>query len=188
MWSFLSKLSRKNRFHTSFVNVENSGTLYLESPTILEELENNTKVEILLTQYREIVTTLRNQDTIIFQMLSVFGTVIAAIITLSQQQNRSIPWGIIFSLILTWLFIYLYQIYLAEIRINILIEIENELKMKNHYKIMKDAKKAKSYTIRLILPLVGAFILGPLFGVIVSNFDLIIQHFSKIWLHFVSKF
>lgn len=188
MCPFLQKLFRKNKYHIIFANANNSGTLHLESPAILEELENATKIEILLTQYREIVATLRNQDTIIFQMLSVFGTVIAAIITLSQQQNRSIPWGIIFSLILTWLFIYLYQIYLAEIRINILIEIENELKMKNHYQVMKNAKRAKSYTIRLILPLFGAFILGPLFGIIISNFNLIIQYFSKIWLNVTSKF
>ncbi len=127
--------------------------------------------EILLTEYKEIISTLRNWDNLVYGMLTVVGTVIAAIITYSLQANIPIAWGIIFSLFLFWLFTYIWITKLAEIRIDVLIEIETELKMIGQYGRLRKIKQVKLFLIWVFLPYLSAFVTGPLLGFIIAHPD-----------------
>ena len=125
--------------------------------------------EILLTEYKETITTLRNWDVIVYGSLTVIATIISAVITYSIGVNKPIEWGIIFSLFLFWLFTYIWISKLAEIRIDVLIEIENELDMKGQYSKLRKIKQVKLFAIWVLLPYLSAIIIGPFIGYIISK-------------------
>jgi hypothetical protein len=144
--------------------------------------------EILLTEYKEIIQILKNWDTLNFGMLTAVGTISAAVITYSVQTNNQIQWGVIISLFLFWLFTYIWNTKLAEVRIDILIEIETELKMMGQYSRLRKVKKVRSFMIWVLLPFLGAFLIGPLLGFIISNPDKIITGLDTLFAFIGSIF
>lgn len=130
---------------------------------------NAQRQEILLTEYKEIISTLRNWDNLTYGMLTAVGTISAAIITYSLQANTPIAWGVIISLFLFWLFTYIWVTKLAEIRIDVLIEIETELRMIGQYGKLRKMKQVKLFFVWVFLPYLSAFVIGPLLGFIIQN-------------------
>lgn len=149
---------------------------------------DSTRNEILLVEYKEIISTLRSWDTLLYGMLTVVGTITAAIITSSVQSNSPIPWGVIIGLFLFWLFTYLWITKLAEVRVDIIIEIEKELEMMGQYSRLRKMKQLKRFVVWVFLPYLSAFIIGPILGYIINDpqraYNNIISFFNSIKILF----
>lgn len=103
------------------------------------------RVEILLAEYHEIIETLRNWDTIIYQMLAIVSSVIAAIVAILAEGASAYAWFAIVGLFLFWAVAYLWQYRLANQRIKTIIEIEQELNMKGQYRRVEGFKKTSRF-------------------------------------------
>jgi len=159
----------KQNFPSLLDDEDTAAVAHVSIADLSEEFERDLQTEILLAEYKEIVDTLRNWDRIVYQTLSVVGTVVAAIVTFSQQNNGIINWGMIFSLIMGWAGFYIYQAMLAEVRINVLVKIEERLEMVGQYREMRQTKNRRNFTIWFIIPFAGAFVIGPIFGYVIGN-------------------
>ena len=135
--------------------------------------------EVLLFEYKEIVSTLRSWDTLLYGMLTVVGTITAAIIASSMQSKSSIAWGVILGIFLFWLFTYLWITRLAEVRVDILIEIEEELEMMGQYTRLRKMKQLKRFVVWVFLPYLSAFIFGPILGYIINNPQEVYQNIAS---------
>lgn len=167
-----------NKISSQDISVPNR--LILDLPDLKKELDENTYAEVLLTEYKETVETLRNWDRLVFQMLTIIGTVIAGVLALSKDQMEPMFWGAVVSLLLFWVFTYIYLAKLAESRIDVLIEIEIELGMKGHYRTLRGVKQARTLVIWFVLPFLGAFFIGPLTVYLLLHFDRVVQFINSI--------
>ena len=144
------------------------GQLSVDDLTIVHRNQED-KVEILLTEYKETIETLRNWDRLIFQMLTIIGTVLAALLVFFSGGGSLILWGGFVALVLFWIFTYVNLVRLAEVRINVLIKIEQELGMIGHYQALRGEKSQRSHWIKLFFPLALAFVVGVLISVIIMD-------------------
>ena len=188
MLRFLLDLVRlfSHRFGRQDHNSDILSSAYTVAADLSKEKAKDTRSEILLTEYKEIIDTLRNWDRIIYQVLTIVGSVAAALISFAVQRGEPIAWGVILSLLFFWLFVYIWLIKLAEVRIDVLIEIEKELEMKGQYRRLREVKQTRTFIPWFFLPFLGAFVLGPALGFIISNPSKALGWLKLMWTFIIS--
>ncbi|MDX1617012.1 MAG: hypothetical protein R3300_22085 [Candidatus Promineifilaceae bacterium] len=163
---------------------ESHGVKHADSSQVdyeMLELTVEEHAHVLLTEYQETIETLRNWDKIVYNMLTVIGTASAALIAFSAQGQEPFPWGAIISLILFWLFFYIWQVKLAEPRIATIRQIEDTLGMAGQYRRTEVVKSRRTFTLYVVLPYLGAFVIGPLLGLLIRHGETILE-LLRLWL------